>query len=142
AAANTQSGAYLNEMSVKAALAVLTSHREDASDAPETPRTGAVAPFEMVALADLTPHPLNYKEHPDDQLEQIMQSIREHGFYRNVVVARDYTILVGHGAVEAAERLGMKEVPAVKMNCDPLSAQAMRVMVGENEVHRMSELDD
>ena len=44
---------------------------------------------ETAAIADLTEHPRNYRRHPEDQVIHIEQSIREHGLYRNVVVARD-----------------------------------------------------
>ncbi len=97
---------------------------------------------EMVAVDKMRPHPQNYRKHPEDQLEQIMQSIKEHGFYKNVVVARDYTILAGHGAVLASRRLGMEKVPVRKIDCDPFSAQAMRIIVGDNEIARLGELDD
>jgi hypothetical protein len=53
-----------------------------------------VLPTEIVALSSLRPHPRNYREHPEDQIEHLMQSIRANGFYRNIVVARDGTIII------------------------------------------------
>ena len=64
------------------------------------PRLGP--PVELIELALLKPHPDNYHAHPDDQVEELAASLRQHGFYRTVVVARDLTILAGHGIVEAA----------------------------------------
>jgi ParB-like chromosome segregation protein Spo0J len=52
---------------------------------------------EQASLTDLKPHPRNYRTHSDDQLKHLIQSIKEHGFYRNVVVIKDGTILAGHG---------------------------------------------
>ena len=63
----------------------------------------------MTSVEDLTPHPQNYRDHPQDQIAHIVRSIEEHGFYRNVVVAKDNTILAGHGVVQAAQQLGMKK---------------------------------
>ncbi len=97
---------------------------------------------EMVELDKMRPHPQNYRQHPEDQLDQICQSIKEHGFYKNVVVARDYTILAGHGAVKACRKLGIAAVPVKKIDCDPFSAQALRIIVGDNEIARLGELDD
>lgn len=53
--------------------------------------------IEHVDPKRLKPHPRNYRGHPDDQLAHIERSIRDNGVYRNVLVARDYTILAGHG---------------------------------------------
>ena len=57
--------------------------------------------IETIDIEKLIPHPDNYKEHPDQQLDHIIRSIEDHGFYRNVVIAKDNTILAGHGVVLA-----------------------------------------
>ena len=62
---------------------------------------------EMTPVSDLKPHPRNYKDHPDDQLEHIIESIKSTGFYRNIVIAQDGTILAGHGVVAAAKKMGL-----------------------------------
>ena len=54
-------------------------------------------PVEQFSPDQLKPHPRNYRDHPQDQIDHLIQSIRENGFYRNVVVANDNTILAGHG---------------------------------------------
>lgn len=97
---------------------------------------------EMVLVTDLKPHPKNYRSHPDDQIEHIKQSITEHGVYRNIVVAKDDTILAGHGVVEAAKRLGIKELPVVRVDIDPASDAAFKIVVGDNEISHLSENDD
>src|SRR5262249_19675756 len=68
--------------------------------------------------------------------------IYAHGFYRDVVVARDNTILTGHGLVEAARRMGYVEVPVRRLDVDPDSADAMKIVVGDNELFRFAENDD
>lgn len=93
-------------------------------------------------IADLTPHPRNYRDHPDDQLAHIEKSLREHGFYRPVVVAKDKTILAGHGLVMAATRMGLKSVPVVVLPIASDSPQAMKVLTGDNEIARLGEVDD
>lgn len=93
----------------------------------------------------LKSHPKNYKKHPDEQLDHIAKSIEEHGFYRNVVVARDYTILAGHGVVQAVRRMGMfgpPTVPVIRLDVDPSDPRALKVLTGDNELGKLAEQDD
>lgn len=89
---------------------------------------------ELVPLGGLKPHPRNYRDHPEVQLAHIRASIEEHGFYRNVVTARDGTVLAGHGVVEVCRALGVEEVPAVRLPIDPDSPQAIKVLTGDNSI--------
>jgi ParB-like chromosome segregation protein Spo0J len=61
-------------------------------------------------IADLRPHPLNYRRHPEAQLEVLRRSLRDHGLQKPVVVTPDGTILAGHGLVEAAQAEGWEEI--------------------------------
>lgn len=95
-----------------------------------------------VAIDDLKPHPKNYRQHPADQLAQVVRSIEQHGFYRNVVVARDNTILAGHGVVLAARQMGRKRVPVIRLDLDPSEPRALKVLVSDNEISHLAESDD
>lgn len=97
---------------------------------------------ELVPLSELRPHPRNYKEHPDDQIEHLMQSIKENGLYRNIVVARDGTILAGHGVVKAARKLSLTDVPVIRLDLDSDEPRALKVMAADNEVAHLAEVDD
>lgn len=97
---------------------------------------------EQTSIDQLKPHPRNYKQHPEDQIEHIVQSIKENGFYRNVVVARDGTILAGHGVVTAAQRMGFKKVPTVRLDIDADDPRALKVMAGDNEISHLAQVDD
>jgi hypothetical protein len=99
-------------------------------------------PVERVLVSKLTPHPRNYRKHPEDQLAHLAASIKANGFYRNVVVARDYTILAGHGTTEAAKKAGLKKVPVVVLDLDPDEPRALKVLAGDNEIARLAETDD
>ena len=96
----------------------------------------------LVPLKSLHRHPKNYRSHPADQLEHIMQSIREHGIYRNIVVAKDRTILAGHGVAEAAEKLGITKVPVVQLDLDANDTRALKLLAGDNEISNLGEVDD
>lgn len=97
---------------------------------------------ELADIAGLKRHPKNYKRHPPEQLAHIKASLVEHGFYRNVVVARDSTILAGHGVVEAATELGAAQVPVIRLDIDPMDARALKVVAGDNEIARLGETDN
>ena len=97
---------------------------------------------EDVALDDLKPHPRNYQQHPEDELAHIMESIKTHGFYRNVVIARDGTILAGHGVTEAARKLGYTSIPAIRVDYAPDDPRALKLLAGDNEIRHLAEVDD
>ena len=111
------------------------------------PRKASVAPppqddldatLERVALADVRPHPRNYQTHPDEEIQHLMQSLTMHGVYRNVVIARDGTLLAGHGVVEAARRLGYTSLTMKRLALDPHEPRALQILVGDNEIARLA----
>lgn len=93
-------------------------------------------------LKDLKRHPRNYRKHPEDQIEHLMQSIKDHGMYRNIVVAKDGTVLAGEGITEAAGKLEMDSVPVVVLNVDPNDPLALKILVADNEVSHLGSRDD
>lgn len=97
---------------------------------------------EFARIEDMRAHPENYQAHPEEQIEQIVASLREHGFYRKAVLANDGTILAGHGLVKAAERLGLPQVPVVRLPYAPDSPEALQVLTGDNELPKLSERED
>lgn len=97
---------------------------------------------EDVSIEDLKAHSGNYKEHPPEQIEHLVRSIETHGFYRNVVVANDGTILAGHGVIQAAQTLGLSHVPVTRMPIDPDSPEAKQIIAGDNEIGRQADVND
>lgn len=110
--------------------------------APRNTPPAVVHAPERAAIADLKAHTRNYRGHPEDQVEHLVESIREHGFYRNVVVANDGTILAGHGVIQAAEKLGMAEVPVIRLPYGPDDPKALKILAGDNELARLADIDD
>lgn len=96
---------------------------------------------EIAPLDSLAPHPENYRSHPPEQIDHLVASMREHGFYRNVIVANDGTILAGHGVVEAARKAGLTEVSIVRMPFGPDDDRARKILVADNELMRLAETD-
>jgi hypothetical protein len=96
---------------------------------------------EEISVDKLKEHPRNYRVHTDAQLEQIMQSIRDHGIYKNIVIANDDTILAGHGVVRAAKQLGLQTVPVKKLRIGPQDPFSLKLLVGDNEISHLAEDD-
>jgi hypothetical protein len=96
----------------------------------------------LIAISVLKPHPKNYQKHDEEQLNHIIKSIEEHGVYRNVVIARDNTILAGHGVVEAMQKMGRKKVAVIKLDLDPNEPRALKVLTGDNEIGRLAMKDE
>jgi len=97
---------------------------------------------EVVPIDRLTPHPRNYRRHPRDQIAHLEQSLKENGFYRNIVCAQDYTILAGHGVWLAAKALGLTEIPVRVLDLDPMEPRALKVLAADNELGNLAEIDD
>lgn len=96
----------------------------------------------MIDCVDLQSHPRNYREHPEDQLAHIKQSLTQFGFYRNVVATKGNVILAGHGVVKAAIELGLKKVPVMQVDLDPESTAALKILTGDNEIASLGIVDD
>lgn len=99
-------------------------------------------PLEIVSLASLHAHPRNYQDHPDDELAHLRHSLETHGWYKNVVIAEDNTILAGHGVVKAAMQLHWEHGPVRRLPLPPDHPDALKVLVGDNEVARLAFKDD
>lgn len=71
---------------------------------------------EKVLTSDLIPYARNSKRHDERQISLIASSIREFGFNNPVLIDRSNGIIAGHGRVLAAQKLGMPEVPCIRLD--------------------------
>ena len=71
--------------------------------------------IETVAIEALIPYARNARTHSDEQVAQIAGSIREFGFTNPVLIDGDGGIIAGHGRVMGARRLGLEEVPCIRL---------------------------
>ncbi len=67
--------------------------------------------IEMIKLEDLHPYARNARTHSRKQIRQIAKSIERFRFCNPVLIDDDNQIITGHGRVEAAKFLKMKDVP-------------------------------
>ena len=70
---------------------------------------------ETVKTADLIPYSNNSRVHSDEQIDQIVASIREFGFISPILCDTENNIIAGHGRLMAAEKMGLETVPVVKI---------------------------
>lgn len=83
--------------------------------------------IQNIELSKLTPYGKNAKKHPKKQIEQVAASIKEFGFRQPIVTDKDMVLIVGHGRLEAAKLLGLKEVPVVIADLTEEQAKAYRL---------------
>lgn len=69
----------------------------------------------MIHPANLIPYARNAKRHDEQQVAKIAGSIREFGFNNPVLIDQDNGIIAGHGRVMAALKLGLEEVPVIRL---------------------------
>ena len=73
------------------------------------------AEIKYIKTDELIPYALNSRTHSEEQISQISASIREFGFTNPILVDDEMTIIAGHGRLQAAKRLKMKEVPCIAL---------------------------
>ena len=83
--------------------------------------------IQNIELSKLTPYGKNAKKHPKKQIEQVAASIKEFGFRQPIVTDKDMVLIVGHGRLEAAKLLGLKEVPVLVADLTEEQAKAYRL---------------
>ena len=67
----------------------------------------------MLATKDLIPYARNTRTHSDEQVNQIVSSIKEFGFTNPVLIDKESMIIAGHGRVMAANKLKLSKVPTI-----------------------------
>ncbi|MBK6491125.1 MAG: ParB N-terminal domain-containing protein [Sphingomonadales bacterium] len=72
--------------------------------------------IEMRSIATLRPYARNARTHSKKQIKQIADSISRFGFVNPVLVSDAGEIVAGHGRVEAARLLQMREVPTITLS--------------------------
>jgi len=72
-----------------------------------------ICPVSAVALNRIKPHPHNPRTHSKKQIRQIADSIQAIGFAAPVLIDEHGMLLAGHGRLEAAKLLRLKQIPAV-----------------------------
>lgn len=90
--------------------------------------------LERVATDKLIPYARNSRTHTPEQITEIAASIREFGFTNPVLIrGTPATIVAGHARVMAAKKLGLLEVPCIRVD-DLTDAQAKAYVIADNRL--------
>ena len=95
--------------------------------------------IEYLPVESLRPYERNARKHSDADVNAIVASIREFGFNDPIGICGD-VIVEGHGRLLAAKKLGMDEVPCIRL--DHLSDEQRRAYaLAHNRTAELSEWD-
>ncbi len=87
----------------------------------------------FIPTEQLVPYARNARMHSDEQVAQIMASIAEFGFVNPVLVDANNGLIAGHGRLMAAQRLGLKEVPAITLG-HLTETQKRALIIADNRI--------
>ena len=89
--------------------------------------------LEAIQIDALIPYARNSRTHSDAQVAQIAASIKEFGFTNPVLIDGGGGIIAGHGRVLAARKLGLTDVPCIRL--DHLTdAQKRAYVIADNRL--------
>ena len=97
--------------------------------------------IELVSVGSLINHPKNNNKHSKEQIDRLAKLIEYQGFRNPLVVQKGTNLIVaGHGRLEAAKKLGMKQVPVTYQEFDS-EAQLYAYLTSDNAIASWAELD-
>lgn len=94
--------------------------------------------IEQEKIENLIPYGFNNRIHSDEQVDRIANSIKEFGFNQPVVIDGSKIVIVGHGRLMAAKKLGLSTVPVVRKT-DLTEAQIKAYRILDNKLQNDSE---
>ena len=97
--------------------------------------------LETIAIDRLIPYARNSRTHSDEQIAQVAASIREFGFTNPVLIDGEGGIIAGHGRVMAARKLGMADVPCIRL-AHLTDAQKRAYIIADNKLALNAGWDD
>lgn len=98
--------------------------------------------IEYISIDKLTPYNKNTKIHTAKQIEHIANSITKFGFNDPLgVCGENNIVLEGNGRIEAAKKLGIRELPCVRL--DHLNDEEKRAyVIAHNSLNLETGFDD
>lgn len=92
------------------------------------------------SISDLKPYENNPRVIDDEAIEKVATSIREFGFKVPILIDKENTIIAGHTRLEASKKLGLTEVPCIKIE-DLTDEQIRAFRLADNKVAEYSDWD-
>jgi len=90
---------------------------------------------------DLIPYSNNPKNHPEEQVNKIASSIKNNGFIQPIVTDSENEIIIGHGRLQAAKKLGLNKVPVIQHD-ELTDAEAKALRLADNKIAESSMEDE
>jgi len=97
--------------------------------------------IETIKVDALVPYARNSRTHSEEQVVQIVASIREFGFTNPVLIDGDGGIIAGHGRVLAARKMGLATVPCLRL-AHLSEAQKRAYIIADNKLALNAGWDD
>lgn len=89
--------------------------------------------IENQPIERLIPYARNSRTHSEEQVAQVAASIREFGFTNPVLIDGEGGIIAGHGRVMAARKLGLADVPCIRL-AHLSEAQKRAYVIADNKL--------
>jgi DNA (cytosine-5)-methyltransferase 1 len=89
--------------------------------------------IEIRELESVIPYGENPKEHPTEQVDKIASSIQRFGWDQPIVVDDSNVIIKGHGRYQAAQKLGLNDVPVIEQT-ELSDAEVRAARIADNRV--------
>ena len=89
--------------------------------------------IEYKSTGAIIPYINNSRTHSEQQVQQVAASIKEFGFTNPLLIDEEGSIIAGHGRLQAAQMLGMDEVPTITLE-GLTEAQRKAYVIADNQL--------
>jgi hypothetical protein len=88
----------------------------------------------------LKPYENNSRTHSDESVEQIVASIKRWGWTMPILIDEENTVIAGHARLMAAKKIGLKDVPCLRVN-EWSDDQKKAYVIADNQLAMGSDWD-
>ena len=96
--------------------------------------------IEQCPIGLLKPNPRNARVHSRKQRRKIAASIKKFGFLNPILVDENNFVLAGHGRLEAAQMMGLADVPVIRFS-HLTDTQKRAYLIADNKIADQSDFD-
>lgn len=89
--------------------------------------------IKYVSIDQLIPYEGNARTHSENQVNEIVKSIKRHGWTNPILLDGRNEIIAGHGRLLAAKKLGLNEVPTIDLSFMS-DAQKAEYIIADNKL--------
>lgn len=96
--------------------------------------------IQQMSIKDIKPYPNNPRKN-DKAVDKVAQSIETFGFNQPIVVDRDNIIIVGHTRFKAAQKIGLIQVPVLRID-DVSDEKIQAYRLADNKLNELATWDE